>query len=119
MKILFSPSEDKSITSSYQNILRDSLWISEKFQARKECIDIYNKILSSKDEKELSRLFGLKNKRELEKFSAIDFFKCETQKAALRYTGVAYANLEYASLDMNAKEFIDKSVIIFSNLFGP
>ncbi|MDR0579150.1 MAG: YaaA family protein [Campylobacteraceae bacterium] len=119
LKILFSPSEDKSVTSPYKNIFKDSLWACEKFQNRKECISIYNKILFDKNEKELQKLFGLKNKKEINEFLPVDFAVCKTQKAVLRYTGVAYANLEYASLDINAQEFIDKNVMIFSNLFGP
>jgi cytoplasmic iron level regulating protein YaaA (DUF328/UPF0246 family) len=118
LKILFSPSEDKSVFSPYQNVFENSLWISEKFQDRKKCVDIYNKILSDKDEKELSKLFGLKDKKEIEKFLAIES-TCKTQKAVLRYTGVAYSNLKYDSLDIKAKEFIDKNVMIFSNLSGP
>ncbi|MDR1460372.1 MAG: YaaA family protein [Campylobacteraceae bacterium] len=119
MKILFSPSEDKDIFSPYQNVLENSLWINERFQDRKKCIDIYNKILSNKDEKELSKLFGFKNKKDIEKFLAIEFFTCKMQKAVLRYTGVAYNSLKYTSLDMKAQEFIDTNVMIFSNLLGP
>ncbi|MDR2341489.1 MAG: YaaA family protein [Campylobacteraceae bacterium] len=119
LKVLFSPSEDKSIISLHKDTLENSLWICEKFQSRKECIDIYNKILLDKNEKELQKLFGLKNKKEVEEFLPIDFAVCETQKAALRYMGVAYVNLKYASLDISAQEFVDKNVMIFSNLFGP
>jgi cytoplasmic iron level regulating protein YaaA (DUF328/UPF0246 family) len=119
LKVLFSPSEDKSITSPYKDTLENSLWICEKFQNRKECINIYNKILFDRDEKELQKLFGLKNKKEINEFLPIDFITCKTQKAVLRYTGVAYDNLKYTSLDVSAQEFIDKNVMIFSNLFGP
>ncbi|MDR2791017.1 MAG: YaaA family protein [Campylobacteraceae bacterium] len=119
LKILFSPSEDKSALSPYENVLENSLWICEKFQSRKKCIDIYNKILSDKNEKELRQLFGFKNKKEIDKFLPIDFFACKTQKAVLRYTGVAYKSLKYASLDISAQEFINKNVMIFSNLLGP
>ncbi|MDR2080324.1 MAG: YaaA family protein [Campylobacteraceae bacterium] len=119
LKILFSPSEDKNAFSPYENTLENSLWICEKFQSRKKCIDIYNKILSDKNEKELQQLFGIKNKKETAEFLPVKFFGCKTQKAVLRYTGVAYASLRYASLDAAAQEFIDKNVMIFSNLLGP
>ncbi|MDR1554628.1 MAG: YaaA family protein [Campylobacteraceae bacterium] len=119
MKVLFSPSEDKNIFSPYQTDLESSLWTYEKFSKREFCIDIYNKILSDKDDKELQKLFGLKNEKDIKEFLPVEFFACKTQKAVLRYTGVAYASLKYTSLDISTKEFTDKNVMIFSNLFGP
>jgi len=36
----------------------------------------------------------------------------------LRYSGVAFDYLKYEELDTSSKEWIDKNVFIFSNLFG-
>jgi len=49
----------------------------------------------------------------------VDIFASPTLKAVRRYTGVAYEHLDYDSLDAAAKEYIDRHLIIFSNLFGP
>ncbi|MDR3177871.1 MAG: YaaA family protein [Campylobacteraceae bacterium] len=119
LKVLFSPSEDKNATSPHVSELENSLWSGGKFFSRKKCVDIYNEILSDKDEKELSKLFGFKNKKDIEKFSPLRFFAYESQKAVLRYSGVAYANLNYGDLQKASRDFIDNSVMIFSNLFGP
>ncbi|MDR2635879.1 MAG: YaaA family protein [Campylobacteraceae bacterium] len=119
MKVLFSPSEDKSELDAHEGVLENSICFSPKFQIRKRCIDIYNQILSDKDEKELSKLFGFKNKKDIDKFAPIKFDACKMQKAVLRYTGTAYANLKYETLDKPSQDFIDENVMIFSNLFGP
>jgi cytoplasmic iron level regulating protein YaaA (DUF328/UPF0246 family) len=80
---------------------------------------IYNEIISDKDEKELLKLFGFKNKKDIYKFTPVEFASCKIQKAILRYTGVAYTNLKYETLDKSSQYFIDTNVMIFSNLFGP
>jgi cytoplasmic iron level regulating protein YaaA (DUF328/UPF0246 family) len=40
-------------------------------------------------------------------------------KVIERYDGVAFDYLKYSTLKENEKSYIDKNVIIFSNLFGP
>jgi cytoplasmic iron level regulating protein YaaA (DUF328/UPF0246 family) len=119
LKILFSPSEDKSLLSPMANSLENSLCFGKKFETRKKCIELYNDILRDKDEQELSKLFGLKNQNEIDKFAPIEYQNSSLQKAVLRYIGVAYAHLKYQTLDKKAQEFIDKNTLIFSNLFGP
>jgi cytoplasmic iron level regulating protein YaaA (DUF328/UPF0246 family) len=117
LKILFSPSETKSSFSPVTVNLKNALWTAEKFHLRLECTEFYNKIVQDNNEAELLKLFG--SKREIGKFLSIDTDLCLAQKAVLRYIGTAYKSLEYASLDKKAQEFIDKNVMIFSNLFGP
>ncbi|MDR3327859.1 MAG: hypothetical protein LBT04_07055, partial [Prevotellaceae bacterium] len=68
LKILFSPSEDKSSISPFKGKLRDALCFGDKFECRKECVELYNDILSGRNEKELSKLFGLKKRNEIEAF---------------------------------------------------
>ncbi|MFV0482304.1 MAG: YaaA family protein [Campylobacteraceae bacterium] len=116
MKILFSPSESKSPENSKTDDLKSNLWQPELFEKRKICIDLYNKILESNDEKAIQKLTGLKDTKGL---NPISLSKEPLQKAVLRYTGVAYDYLDYKSLNKNEQNFIDKNVLIFSNLFGP
>ncbi|MDR3346959.1 MAG: YaaA family protein [Campylobacteraceae bacterium] len=118
LKILFSPSEDKSSHSPLKGKLRDALCFGGKFECRKECVELYNDILRGRNEKELSKLFGLKKRNEIEAFLPIGFEAESLQKAVLRYTGVAYSHLSYETLDEKAQGFIDTNVMIFSNLLG-
>jgi cytoplasmic iron level regulating protein YaaA (DUF328/UPF0246 family) len=54
----------------------------------------------------------------------IDYYKGNILDKAImkvieRYDGVAFDYLKYSTLKENEKSYIDKNVIIFSNLFGP
>ncbi len=107
MKILFAPSEAKRMGGSEQRV---------KFCFdidRKEILQKYDELVRNGDEKILSKLFGTKERYE------IDIFASPTMKAVRRYTGVAYEYLGYDDLHFLAQEFIDNHLIIFSNLFGP
>ncbi|MDR1976891.1 MAG: YaaA family protein [Campylobacteraceae bacterium] len=119
LKILFSPSESKSTLSPHKRNLENSLWEKEEFYKRLFCINLYNQILQEKNQAELSKLFGLKQQSQMEELLPINPLLCPTQKAALRYDGVAYKQLNYVSLNANAQDFIDTNVMIFSNLLGP
>lgn len=127
MKILFSPSEAKSDLSIYPPI--SSFYLDENFKnktfnlkqekytlkdKRFELInEISSKIQSSNDDI-LKEAFGT---TDIDKYK-INLLASPTQKAILRYTGVAYEALDYDNLDKKAQEFIDKNVVIFSNIFG-
>ncbi|MDR0467278.1 MAG: YaaA family protein [Campylobacteraceae bacterium] len=116
MKILFSPSETKSDISPFENDIRDELFFKELFSKREIFIKKYDEILKSGDEDKIKKLFGLKN---IANFDTASLFEKLTQKAILRYSGVAYKHLNYKTLNSNEQNFIDENVIIFSNLFGP
>lgn len=65
----------------------------------------------------LKNLFGTKQ-------DVIDYYKGNILDKAImkvieRYDGVAFDYLKYSTLKENEKSYIDKNVIIFSNLFGP
>jgi cytoplasmic iron level regulating protein YaaA (DUF328/UPF0246 family) len=117
MKILFSPSETKikggdfkSSKYLFNNILKDK----QRF-----ILDMYKSYLLSASDNELSKLFGLKRPHDIDFFKTIDIYNSQKLKAIQRYTGIAYDYLDYASLEDDAKTFIDKNMIIFSNLYGP
>ena len=63
-------------------------------------------------------MFGLKKESDI-LYHNRDIVNEPTMKAIERYTGVAFDYLDYDNLSDKAKEYIDSSVIIFSNLFGP
>ncbi len=111
--VLFSPSEGKKFGG--KNIPMELLG---GINARQEILKSYNDIVLSGDEEAIKRLFGFKKFEECVPYIA-DVFHAPTLKAIERYNGVAYEYLEYAQLNEQAKDYIDKHTLIFSNLFGP
>ncbi len=106
MKILFAPSEAKSLGGG-ESDMRFCFKIE-----REEFLRRYDEFLKKASEEELKKLFGTK---ELLK---IDIFNSPVKKAILRYTGVAYEYLDYLNLEKESQNFLDENLIIFSNLFG-
>lgn len=118
MKILFSPAEDKISFSDLPPINSKNFIFNELHKKRFEILKLYDNFVQNAAITELSRVFGLKKETEILQYKN-EIFKSGTIKAILRYNGVAYKALQYRSLNKQAQNFIDKNVIIFSNLFGP
>ena len=116
MKILLAPSETKKEGGEGKFKL-ESLMLSQLTPAREELFEEYNKIVTSNNLEQLSKMFGLKKEADILKYTK-DISASPTLKAIQRYTGVAFDHLEYDSLEQAAQEYIDKNVILFSNLFG-
>jgi len=116
MKILFSPSETKIAGGTKQT--KDNLaYIFPKlYNKQQEVLKLYQSYIENESDETLGKLFGIKD---ITLFKSVDIFKDPTLKAIERYTGVAYDYLLYHDMDKCEKEFIDKNMIIFSNLFGP
>lgn len=118
MKILFSPSEAKYKGGIPSSINESSFMFPELFEYRKETIKQYKDFINNASNDQLAKLFGTK------KQDVIDYYKSNITKTKLmkvieRYDGVAFDYLEYSKLKIDEKNYIDKNVIIFSNLFGP
>ena len=113
LKILFSPSESKK--SGGNIAAQDMLGATN---ARDEILKIYNDIVNAKDEEKIKNLFGFKKFSECESY-IVDIFHSPLIYAVERYSGVAYDYLEFSKLSLDAKEYIKKNTIIFSNLYGP
>jgi len=113
LKILFSPSEGKNSGGSE---VKSTLFGAT--DARDAILNAYNAIATSKDEEAIKALFGIKKYSDCEPY-AKDIFDSELMCAIERYQGVAYDYLKYKELDENAKEYLKKNTIIFSNLYGP
>lgn len=116
MKVLFSPSEAKVIKSTDVKLDKDCFSFPWLFDFRKEAMNLYDSVISGGDESEILNMFGTKqiDKALLDKLGSNGCLK-----AVLRYDGVAYHALKYSLLNDKAKEWVDKNVLIFSNLFGP
>jgi cytoplasmic iron level regulating protein YaaA (DUF328/UPF0246 family) len=107
MKILFAPSESKSNISNFNPISENSFFLPELYSKRVNAINEYNNF-----NKNASKELGFGEDRS-------DIFGRETNKAILRYNGVAFEYLDYNSLDENSQNYIDENLILFSNVFGP
>lgn len=118
MKILFSPSEAKNCGGVRSKLNNNSFIFPSLFEKREEVLKSYAKFINSASFDSLSKLFGTKNKKQIDYYSG-DIHNKEILKVVERYAGVAYKYLEYENLAPNAKEYVDKNVIIFSNLYGP
>ena len=117
MKILLAPSESKK-SGGGETFRPEALLFEELLPYRKKLLGEYTHILKNGDIKTLSKMFGLKKEADI--LSHIrDVGNEPAMKAVERYTGVAFYYLDYGHLDEKSKKYIDRNVIIFSNLFGP
>ena len=112
LKILFSPSEGKKSGG-----VETANEILGALNARDEILKTYNDIVNSKDEEIIKELFGYKKFSECEPY-IVDIFKTPPMCAVERYRGVAYDYLKFDTLSDDAKKYIKKNTIIFSNLYG-
>ena len=116
MKILLAPSETKT-HGGCENFSLESLLFSELSPRRKIILHTYMNILQKNDIEELRKMFGLKKETDIN-YHNRDIIHELTMKAIERYTGVAFDYLNYQELKEENKLYIDKNVILCSNLFG-
>lgn len=119
MKILFSPSENKTSKALLQPISSESFLFPSLYDKRLEVLQHYQEILNQGDSKALQQLFGIKDEAKCRQMATTNLFSAFTCKAIDRYCGVAYEYLSCQTLSLEASNFIDANTIIFSNLFGP
>lgn len=113
---LFSPSEGKRPDGCDTPLDEHSLLFG--LSSRRMILDTYNTLLSKDDPDEALALFGLKKAADASAYLH-DIYSAPTMKALYRYSGVAYEYLDAPSLDTDSVKFLNDSLIIFSNLFGP
>lgn len=119
MKILFSPSETKTTLSTHACIEQSGLLFPYLYEKRLEALLHYQTLLDCNDIPLLQKLFGIKDEQKIVAQASKNVFSSFTCKAIARYSGVAYDHLRFHSLNDDAKAYIEKRVMIFSNLFGP
>jgi len=118
MKILFSPSETKFKGGQKSPVDKNSFIFPELFKYREEAIDSYQSYIKNGTHEQLEKLFGTKKTEVIEYYKG-DLFSKGVLKVINRYDGVAYDYLKYDSLKEIEQSYIDKNLLIFSNLFGP
>lgn len=118
MKILFSPSEAKFSGGEKQVIDKNSFIFPELFEKRLEVLNLYQEFINSANNVQLQKLFGTK-KSDIVEYYKGELLEKNIKKVIQRYDGVAFDYLKYSALSSNEQLYIDKNVLIFSNLFGP
>jgi len=113
---LFSPSEGKR-SGGKSPAMNDSALLFG-LGPRERILKTYNTLVNSENTGSALTLFGLKKPDEAAPYFQ-DIFSAPTLPALERYDGVAYDYLDYATLDDEAKQYLQAQLIIFSNLFGP
>jgi cytoplasmic iron level regulating protein YaaA (DUF328/UPF0246 family) len=117
MKILLAPSETKKIGGEL-SFNPNALLFEALAPHRMKLLHTYINVLQQGDMQVLSKMFGIKKETDILKYKK-DIIHELTMKAIERYTGVAFDYLGYEDLNNEAQLYIDKHVILFSNLFGP
>jgi cytoplasmic iron level regulating protein YaaA (DUF328/UPF0246 family) len=118
MKILLAPSETKTLHNDTLFDIQNLLFASNLPQ-REKILNSYNAIIENNDTKEIQKMFGLKKESDIAQYLFEINKTSPACKAIKLYTGVAFDHLDFQSLDEKSKNYIEKNVIIFSNLFGP
>jgi hypothetical protein len=116
MKILLAPSETKT-SGGRENFELEALLFPELSLTRKKILHQYINILQKNDISELSKMFGLKKEVDITLHNR-DIIHELTMKSIERYQGVAFEYLNYKELNQHSQNYIDKNVILCSNLFG-
>ncbi|RXJ58188.1 YaaA family protein [Candidatus Marinarcus aquaticus] len=118
MKILLAPAETKNSGGNQAVYGKNNFCFPQLFEKRDAIVQMYEAHVKHLDPKALSAWFGLKNDKEVQKYAHTLLDK-PGMKAIQRYNGVAFDALEYDNLTTKAQAYIDKNVVLFSNLFGP
>ena len=113
LKILFSPAEGKN--NGGNEVAKELLGSNH---ARKNIFDEYDKIIDSKNEEDIKKLFGLKKFDDCIPYIN-NIYNSKLMCAIERYQGVAYEYLDLKSLNSKELEYLKQNTIIFSNLYGP
>ncbi len=110
---LFSPSEGKN-SGGTDLPAKEPLFGNSP---RETILTTYNDIVNSGDMEQIQALFGIKKEREIISYIQ-ELFTAPKMAAIERYSGVAFGYLDYKNLSPTAQAYLQKQVIIFSNLYG-
>lgn len=115
---LFSPAESKEAGGNLPPINPKSFIFPALYEKRLELLKKFENYKKTFNEKELLEFFELKSLDGSSEYRD-NIFELLSEKAILRYSGVAYKALDFYSLSAKAKEYLFDQTVIFSNLFGP
>jgi len=118
MKILLAPAEAKNSGGKEHAFCKNNFSFPSLFEKREFIFDRYEEHIKSLNIEDLKKWFGLKNEIEVKKYQESLKNKA-SMKAIQRYNGVAFDALDYEGLSQDEQSYIDRNVVLFSNLFGP
>ena len=113
MLILTPPSEGKSSQNTVNKKFSETNYIF------KEQIKNIVSILSKLDDKKIISIYGttLEKEKELHE-NNLNIFDKECSTAIQRYTGIVFKNIDWNSLSLTSKNYLNKNLRILSGLFG-
>ncbi len=120
MWILFSPSEKKCLTHQKAQRIKNQPFY-QNFICNiglKEVLEAYKELLQRGKESEIKQVFGVKNIHLDEIACAQNLMQSPLLPAVLRYIGVAFSALDFEHLPKDAQEYLNRHLLIFSNLLG-
>ena len=118
MKILFSPSQSKKVGGVKGVLDFGSYGLHSLSSLRREMVTLYNTTITAMTEREKGLFFETKDLKKIEQFSrGLD--EQYLMKALERYDGVAYDYLAYSTLDSLSQKWLERHMMIFSDLLGP
>ena len=113
MLILIPPSEGKNKIKSSDVLFKDT-----EFKFEREVNQVV-RLLSLLNDEDLKSIYGTSQEKSVAFHRQNqDIFNSHCAKAIERYTGVVYEHLDWDSLDLSAKKYLNNHVRIFSGLFG-
>lgn len=120
MWILFSPSEKKCLTHQKAQRIKNQLFYQDFICdiGLKEALEAYRELLQSGKESEIKQVFGVKNINLDEIACAQNLMQSPLLPAVSRYIGVAFSALDFERLPKDAQEYLNRHLLIFSNLLG-
>ena len=119
MKILLAPSEGKKQGGISANFDISKLAFDNILHHDRETlIKEYQRVINSGNRDIKIKIFGIKKEDIISRYESIDILDSPLLCAIKRYDGVAFDYLDYESLSNSAKEYLDRNLLIFSNLFG-
>jgi len=113
MKILIPPSEGKAKVKNSTILFEDT-----KFMFSKEVRQVV-RLLELIDDEDLRSVYGTSQEKAMRFHRQNqDVFNSPCAYAIERYTGVVYEHINWLTLSKQAKDYMEKYIIIFSGLFG-
>ena len=113
MKILIPPSEGKAKVKPLDILFKDTDFKFAKYT--QQIVDLLGLI----ENEDLTSVYGTsQDKAIMFHRQNQDIFNSKCVPAIERYTGVVYNHIDWHSLPSQAKNYMNKHIIIFSGLFG-
>jgi uncharacterized protein len=117
VNIFLSPSESKIIAGEHLPFNKNNFYFKDLWQTRNKIVSCYQDFISKSNIDKLSAFFAIKDKSKIARYQ-IPVTSTATELAIKKYSGVSFSAISYDTLTKKSQEYINKNVLIFSNLYG-